>query len=277
MPYKVVILIEDFHTDYDIIRDIATHKQEATPTLTAYESSHTDEPPFKHGIYGLFETNIGRANGIIAIINYNTLKKNPERFYIRLNTIEIPLLIIIQNCPLEYSTEYFCSIDCKTIYIPDAVYPRIKGCYAAIHLWLVRSMEDTPPSEPISNKILMKLFETDRIQSDTWNHYCRLRLIFISLRYYGYSETIKFDGWLCTHWRNFHHETWNYSLIRLWTDEILRCINEFNDTPCKFKTLYCNNHRLNDAKLHVQYYTSDILHIRDTYVPPNKRPDCTIS
>ncbi len=305
MVYRVAVLTEDNQTDYDILRELGTidlSDKKLCPSL--YEKKQKETLLFKYTEFGLFERtaiiddHLLRANGAIAIFNYSPLNRNRDKFRLRLSAIGCaPLLVIVQNCPVEYSTGHFSDTYYHVVYIPEKVYPRIEGCYEAINMWLVNSMEEKKRKptiynslpnyaysspDALSNNMLMRLFEGHKLSPDKWNHYCRLRFIFMSLRYYGYANTIDMNGWLCTHWRKQSSKTWNYSLIRLWIEQILLCIKAFDEAPCIFSALYYGNSHLGDAKLHVAYYTSDVLNsdkAKNSYVAPNNLPQsqCAVS
>lgn len=70
---------------------------------------------------------------------------------------------------------------------------------------------------------LVKQFVDCNLHIDNWNHLNRLRLIYFSLKNFGYSNTLSKTGWLCVYWNKNTTKLshlWNYTLIKFWIDEI---------------------------------------------------------
>lgn len=120
-------------------------------------------------------------------------------------------------------------------------------------------------------------FEECRMSLALWDHYGRLKIVYYSLKKYGYNETINPDGWLCTNWRKYktsvgHGRLWHYTLTRFWT----KILYDLMITK-KYKTfhdMYTLNRYIQNGKLFEKYYTKDILftdHARANWVTPNLR------
>jgi len=127
----------------------------------------------------------------------------------------------------------------------------------------------------ISDQNLMNQFETTTLPMQLWDHYGRLRLVDISLRKYGYSNTINQNGWLMKHWKAYktsidHGHLWHYSLTRFWI-EILYHLQQTGQYS-NFDKLYSANPMIHRGKLFLEYYTPEVIFgqlARETWILPN--------
>ena len=93
---------------------------------------------------------------------------------------------------------------------------------------------------------------------------------------FGYKETIKYDSWLYSKWREYktkigHKYLWNYTLTRFWTNILNDIINKkkYNN----FKELYYDNEFIHYGGLFKKFYSLDVLfsdEARYEWIPPNK-------
>jgi len=130
-------------------------------------------------------------------------------------------------------------------------------------------------SQNISDQMMINQFENTTLPMQLWDHYGRLRLVDISLREYGYSNTINSNGWLMKHWKAYktsidHGHLWHYSLTRFWI-EILHNLQQIG-LYSNFDQLYSANPILHRGKLFLEYYTPEVIFgqlARETWIPPN--------
>lgn len=123
---------------------------------------------------------------------------------------------------------------------------------------------------------MMSKFGNCELPLELWDHYGRLRIVYLSIIHTGIKDTINPDGWLMSHWRRYkasigHGHLWHYTLTRLW----INIIYNLHRTG-KYKTF----HELFNANPHIQkgglfkeYYSMDRLFTpkaRKEWVPPDK-------
>lgn len=89
-------------------------------------------------------------------------------------------------------------------------------------------------SRTIDPKEMMNEFENCTMDMRLWDHFGRIKMVYLSLKVKGYNDTIDTNGWLCTNWRKYktsigHGDLWNYSLTRMWTEIIKMAIERYPD------------------------------------------------
>lgn len=132
-------------------------------------------------------------------------------------------------------------------------------------------------SRTINATQMMNEFHKETLPIELWDHYGRLRVVWCSIIRFGFDETIKPDGWLCSSWKRYktsigHGDKWNYTLTRFWVN-ILVGIQESG----KYKTfneLYDNNPRIHSGKLFQEYYGNEIFsdNAKNNWIKPTKQP-----
>lgn len=138
-------------------------------------------------------------------------------------------------------------------------------------------------SSNISDMDMMSMFSSCTLDLKFWDHYGRLRIVYLSLTKHGYDDTINTNGWLCSNWKIYktsigHGHLWNYSLTRLWTEILSPLINKY-DT---FDILFKSNPHLHKGRLFQEYYSNDIIFsskAKNEWVKPNlkqlyEKPPC---
>lgn len=123
---------------------------------------------------------------------------------------------------------------------------------------------------------LMDEFHKETLPIELWDHYGRLRVVWCSIVRFGFEETIRPDGWLCSSWKRYktsigHGDKWNYTLTRFWVN-VLMGIQESG----KYKTfneLYDNNPRIHSGKLFTEYYGNEIFsdEAKNGWIQPTKQ------
>lgn len=130
-------------------------------------------------------------------------------------------------------------------------------------------------SQTISAIELAKNFKNGTLDLELWDHYGRLRIVFISLINNGYDETINPNGWLCKNWKKYktsigHGHLWHYTLTKFWVNILndLLKIKKYDN----FNDLYKQNPKIQNGKLFQEYYSSEVLfsnEARSNWVKPN--------
>lgn len=288
MPHSVIVLLEDEHRPYPILKNLGVDDLSGLMHLcrvhTEYEKALLARGPhFVFETFGLFNRNpkvdalIASKDGTIVIVSYNSLLQNTQLFNERIQHIQCrPLLVLVENCPISPQTGLLksSSNDFHIEYLANNY-----AVVGVINSWFLPLMKKRLPemttqtSISIGTKDLMMAFENATLPMTIWDHYGRLRIVYLSLKYYGYEDSINQEGWLCHNWKKYktsigHAHLWNYSLTRLWVDILFKLMA----TKDKFKTLYKKHQHLSNGKLHLVYYTTDVLftdRARNNYVPPN--------
>ncbi len=322
-----MVLLEDEHRTYEILRGLGVHDVEGLRMLcrlrTAYEDqllSEGSKTVFVFETFGFFTRNpkldqeILAKDGVIVVLDYATVVSNVHKVTERLQSITCrPLLVLIENSPEKNLHRPIVSTSQATFrveYIPkngkpivynDDFYgekiiqtpPRMSSDTMP---WFEKTLIERPKangdlltSRTIKSTTMMAQFENETLPLSIWDHYGRLRIVYLSLKHYGYENTIDINGWLCKNWKTYktsigHGHLWNYTLTRLWVDHIKEAILRQTSmgtsgvvkAMINFDDLYTSNPILSNGKLHEKYYTGDVLFsslAKNTYVPPNLIPE----
>ena len=88
-------------------------------------------------------------------------------------------------------------------------------------------------SENYPEKNLLKEFEKGTLPIRIWNHYTKLRIIFLYLNTYGIEQLVSEDSILCEKWnkylKNIKQEfTWNYNSLLKWYNILNNLIKSNN-------------------------------------------------
>lgn len=129
-----------------------------------------------------------------------------------------------------------------------------------------------PPSEitskTISDKDLKQRFEDLTLPLHVWNHYSKLRLIYIACRDYGIKDTVDLKGWLCTNWKKYK-SSWHYTLIRFW----INIIESLQKNYKTFDEMYQDNPQIHNEELFKEYYSNNLLstdYVKNNWILPDK-------
>lgn len=122
---------------------------------------------------------------------------------------------------------------------------------------------------------LMNAFYNTSLPIDLWDHYGRLRVVWCSIIKFGFEETIKKDGWLCSSWKKYktsigHGDKWNYTLTRFWIN-VLAGIQETGKYK-SFSQLYEANPKIHSGKLFMEYYGTELFteEAKNNWIKPTK-------
>ena len=131
------------------------------------------------------------------------------------------------------------------------------------------------PTNLLSLEELVKQFVDCELSIENWNHFNRLRLVYFSLKNFGYDKTIDQNEWLCVKWNKYkntigHSHLWNYTLTKFWIDQIFSVMQ--SEPELDFAQMYKKYSYLSDGNLHQKYYTNDVLfsnEARHQWIKPN--------
>lgn len=249
-------------------------------------TAHIPTKMFTFQIYGLEESDekifshVKENAGLVIITTNNNYNKLLERIkFYTMNISHIPILIVIediknldhinktskQNVRYEFNFEQHISS-----------YTQLDLCDGLS--WFNECVKKFKPlpKNILELKELVKQFVDCELSVENWNHFNRLRLVYFSLKNYGYDKTIDKSGWLCVNWNKYkntigHAHLWNYTLTKFWIDQIH--ILMLKNYQMDFAQLYNRYEYLSDGNLHKKYYSNEILFsekAKNEWVNPDK-------
>ena len=143
----------------------------------------------------------------------------------------------------------------------------------------VIEFKDIKTSKTLTDLEILTQFKTKQLAMKNWDHYGRLRVVYLCLKKFGYVNTISQDEWLCTHWKAYkkeigHLNLWNYTLTRFWIEIIYTLIKKHPNKT--FDEIYNQHYQIQNGKLHEIFYTNEILFgknsiAKNVWVKPNKQ------
>lgn len=115
----------------------------------------------------------------------------------------------------------------------------------------------------MTNTQMMESFQNGTFPTNGWCHYGRQRMIYLALKYKGYKDTIRQDGWLSRHWKSYLNiiglgHIWNYTILRFWIEIMAHVRNCGANQGYGFRSLWRNNDMLRDPHLYELYYRNVI-------------------
>jgi hypothetical protein len=238
-------------------------------TFQIYGIEESDEKIFNH-----VKTNAGLII-ITSLEEYEKLLK-PINFYCE-NISHIPILIVLENCignqnsepilknKINKSNVKYEFLDKKfnhSSYLQGSLNYNKLGLHNLE--WFnsyVKSFKPLP-TNLLSLEELVKQFVDCKLSIENWNHFNRLRLVYFSLKNFGYDKTIDQNEWLCVKWNQYkntigHSHLWNYTLTKFWIQQIFSLM--LNNPKMDFAQLYSNFSHLSDGNLHKKYYSNELL------------------
>lgn len=251
---------------------------------------HVPTKMFTFQIYGLEESdekifNHVKTNAGLIIITkyeeYNMLLKQIEFYCI--NISHIPILIVLENCSKTKTntTDFIIKPNVKYELLEKNFNHSgyIQGGFGLENIgWFnSRVLKFKPlPVNLLELEELVKQFLDCELSIADWNHFNRLRLVYFSLKNFGYDKTIDQNGWLCVNWKKYkntigHDHLWNYTLTKFWIDQIFSLI--LSNPQMNLAQLYNEYNYLADGNLHKKYYTNELLFsdiARKEWIKPDK-------
>ena len=245
---------------------------------------HIPTKMFTFQIYGLEETdekifNHVKTNaGLIIIVTLESYGKLIDGIFIYCEKIShIPILIVIENCP-EINNDGKKSDEINLLnkinksnvryeFLNEKFhnFSYIHGGSGLNNLEWFNSRVLTFKSLPINLlglEELVKQFVDCELSIKNWSHLNRLRLVYFSLKNFGYEKTIDQSGWLCVCWNKYkntigHSHLWNYTLTKFWVDQIFSLM--LSNSQMDFAQLYTEYDYLSNGNLHKKYYSNELL------------------
>lgn len=258
---------------------------------------------FTFQIYGLEETDskiqnhIGENAGLIVITTLTNYLKLANRIEtLILNNKTIPILIVLEYCSdsIELTFQQINKIE-QELQIDNTKNPNVKYHYNNTNLkysnkfgvmttrtsdmlsWFNVNVLKFKPKEKniIPLEQLVQEFVDCKLSIENWSHFNRLRLVYFSLKNFGYDKTINQNEWMCVCWNKYkntigHGHLWNYTLTKFWIDQVFMLMLKEPNTD--FAHIYSKYNYLSNGGLHKKYYTNEILfseRARKEWIPPN--------
>ena len=281
---NVIVLADNKNYDREFLKCIGVTT--GSPYLCTI---HVPTRFYTYQIYGLEEpdekifNHVNANAGLIIITTPNTYPKLFSRIKLFADKIShIPILIVIeikgtreydeQNKPKlsdlgigsiisKSNVKYEISTD-----LNSSQHGYRQGGIGMNNLvWFnsqVIKFDKTKPSNIIPLEQLVSEFVDCKLSIENWNHLNRLRMVYFSLKNFGYEKTIDQTGWLCVNWNKYkntigHAHLWNYTLTKFWIDQIFSLM--LKEPKMDFATIYSQNSYLSDGNLHKKYYTNEVL------------------
>jgi hypothetical protein len=145
------------------------------------------------------------------------------------------------------------------------------------------NMLKVPRSRQMDAEDMLKLFQSADLPIECWDHYGRLRVVFLYLEKWG--SDIGFDN-LAQDWKTYktsigHGHLWHYTMTRfwcliIWTLMMKDCeINK--EINSGFQSLYNKHPEIHNGKLFFTYYSKEVGFsdlARKQWVEPDLVTDC---
>lgn len=255
--------------------------------LTVHEEQALKQPLFIFETYELLKRNqkvddlIATKDGVLVLVDYRNVTNQVVE---RIQHIKCrPLLVVVYNCPNRDCKHMIKSTNTENYrvnYIVDE-----SKYHTEINNWFANNLgkfeqqqqRQQQQQRKLKSSEFMLQFQNGTLPLVQWNHYGRLRIVYLALKHYGYEDTCNPNGWLCANWKRYkesigHGHLWNYTLTMFWVKQIHQVMH--CDTPCPsgFRHLYDNHPDLHNGKLHEQYYSKALIFsdtARNNYVAPD--------
>lgn len=273
---RVILLTEDEKRDYNF----KVPKISFVSPLLCRETD--DAAAFVYERFGFFTANqklddyIACTSGVIVIISYKTMTKDKDAIESRLQKIQCrPMLLILHDSPDDLTH----AITSTSVSFQVVYENRGTNIEPFLKMFTAQLEEPSVPvsAENISNEDMISMFETCILPLSAWNHYGRIRVVYLALKMHGYKDSIDPDGWLCRNWKKYktsvgHGSLWNYTLTRFWVEIVAHA------RDCSghgFRRLWHTVDILRDPRLHKEFYSQIRLMNSDAkahWVPPDLKP-----
>ena len=235
-------------------------------------TKHIPTKLFTFQIYGLEETDekifthIKTNAGLVIITTKENYSKLFERikFYVE-NISHIPILIVIENLKNIEQIEKISkgNVRYEVDQIHSSHYIQSGSGFSNLEWFDKHVLSFKPlPTNLLGLEELVKQFVDCELSIENWSHFNRLRLVYFSLKNFGYEKTIDQTGWLCVSWNKYkntigHSHLWNYTLTKFWIDQIFSAM--LQNPQMDFAQLYSEYEDLSDGNLHKKYYSNKLL------------------
>lgn len=280
---KVLVLVEDEHKEYDILKNlgITTHYDKYLSRLCRITSTAEKEAAkqqkitmYKWEKFGLLVDDnklvqyAKHVDGVIIIMDTQKSHKRVLSLLSQLHDQIVWTIFTDQNISFQVQQK-------------KHLFGSSNKDYFNNQIELAQLKEDIETSQTISNDELIQGFTHGTLPLSMWDHYGRLRIVYLAIVKLGWAKAIDPNGWLCKSWRRYktsigHGHLWHYTLTRFWGN-LLHDLQKKNKYK-NFSELYNdpNNQFLHSGRLFQKYYTNDVLFsdkARKQWVSPNKDPN----
>lgn len=236
---------------------------------------------FTFQIYGLEETDskifahIKSNAGLVIITTKDNYPKliSIIKFYCD-NISHIPILIVIENIVnnndfntielinksnVKYHNAYLRE---ENMHWKDNKNPNSYDNLGWFNSEVIKFKPTIIPKNLLELEELVKQFVECTLSIENWSHLNRVRIVYFSLKNFGYTNTISQNGWLCVKWNKYkntigHSHLWNYTLTKFWVDRIFSLM--LNHYHMGFAELYNKYSYLSDGNLHKKYYSNELI------------------
>lgn len=251
---------------------------------------HIPTKMFTFQIYGLEESDekifshVKTNAGLVIIVTKDNYSKLCDRinFYIS-NISHIPILIVIEGIKdlnqidkiSKANVRYEMDLQTNSSHYFGYIQSGIGFDNLSWFNGHVLSFKPLP-KDLLKLEELVKQFVNCELSIENWSHFNRLRLVYFSLKNFGYDKTIDQTGWLCTSWNKYkntigHSHLWNYTLTKFWIDQIFSLM--LKNPQMDFAQLHTEYEYLSDGNLHKKYYSNEVLFsdkARNEWIKPDK-------
>ena len=287
---SVLVLLANENRSYEGLKDIGM--KVATPYLLCRERMPSDD--VKHKVFtfelqGLYPDNnkimefARTKKGIIIMLHVSEIYNNINKIkQITKILSDIPILIWIdgivyaESLLLKQFVNDNCRIYMKNFFIES---DELNYDWFITQINNIKSKNDdtTSKHDIITDKQFIQQFISQTLPMDLWNHYGRLRVVFLAIKIFGYNDSININGQLCTKWKLYkksinHEKLWHYTLTRFWVTLINQLIQSYPDF--EFKSIWNKHTIIQKGMLHKEYYTNELLftdNARNNWVLPDKK------
>ena len=252
---------------------------------------HIPTKIFTFQIYGLEESDkkifshVKTNAGLVIITTNENYSKLYERinFYTS-NISHIPILIVVEDIKDLTQIEKISKANVRYEFgsqlgeqVSPSHYIQTGAGYKNIGWFNSHVSAFKPlPKDLLGLEELVKQFVNCELSIENWNHFNRIRLVYFSLKNFGYDKTIDQSEWLCVNWNQYkntigHSHLWNYTLTKFWVDQIFSLI--LSNPQMDFAQLYSEYDYLSDGNLHKKYYSNEVLfsdEARIKWISPDK-------
>lgn len=267
MP-EVVVLVQDEHQKYPFLHSLSSQMSKNPMSglcMVTHDTFREVVKLFGFQIFSLMVEDsklnqyISERQGVVIIAQApNSAIYNQVKRVVRCNP-KAPLLLCFEQPLQNYDLSRF-----QRLFRTDTPHRLIANCTDRAKEWFQEHMERQPNfhqellSQTMSDKEFVRQFKQGTLPLAAWDHYGRLRLVYLAIKERGVSYAMRADGWLCPAWRRYkqsigHGERWNFTLTKFWA-LMLFTLSSKHKMELSFDQLYQRHPELNNGRLFFNYY-----------------------
>ena len=278
---NVIVLADNKNYSRDFLKCLGMSS--GSPYLC---TRHIPTKMFTFQIYGLEEpdekilSHVKTNAGLVIIVSMDNYSKLINRINLYTSNIShIPILIVIEGIKDLNQINQISKTNVRyelSSQIHSSNYIQSGIGFNNLSWFNEHVIKFKPlPKDLLGLEELVRQFVDCELSIENWNHFNRLRLVYFSLKNFGYDKSIDQTGWLCKSWNKYkntigHSHLWNYTLTKFWIDQIFSLM--LKNPQMDFAQLYSEYSYLSDGNLHKKYYSNDVLFsdkARNEWIPPN--------